>query len=277
MILSMTTTFSLACDSLVTGAVPVLHHSSEKDQDTNHDRQPDDWTRRKCPKFPSYIETGIDRNQPGESVGQSLRFKVNGGRATIYSLKYPLWQSVYSDDQELPDKITQLFSSLVAHRITPVSLLNNPSLEMRNKFARDWTGISKIFTMPSSFWLPPLEPVIARYSSNVRYWQLGGESDASFVGMKSRPEALANVKSEIDRIGRDTRIGLHWDWKTPLPSSSRMPRTFLSVSSDPPMDEWELLDTLRSSARSGLPRWVLLKPFSRTKHTPQERVVELLT
>jgi hypothetical protein len=196
--------------------------------------------------------------------------------AGISWLKYPLWQSVLAKNEDQPARIVQMFNLLSQRGITPVGLLNDPPPVLRRQFARSWSGISEIFTMPSSFWSPSLEPVIARYSSTVRYWQIGGDSDASFVGMSRLPATVANVKREFDRIGRDTRIGLHWEWDVPLPSRTEMPHTFLSLGSRQPLTGPELTEKLASSRRSDLPRWVLLKPLAKSKHEPEERSADLV-
>ena len=48
------------------------------------DGNPDDWTRRKGPGFPNYVESRIDRHH-GQHERASLRINANGGLATIYS------------------------------------------------------------------------------------------------------------------------------------------------------------------------------------------------
>ena len=148
-------------------------------------------------------------------------------------LKYPLWGSVSEGSAISPSQISAFFDDLSQRKITPIGLLNEPPPELRNQFARDWTGISEIFTVRTEFWRESIEKVIARYSSHVRYWQLGQEDDESFVGMSSRnlAETIARVKSEFDRIGRDARIGVHWNWETAPPSRNDVRGLFLSMSS----------------------------------------------
>lgn len=197
-------------------------------------------------------------------------------QAGINWLKYPLWQSVYADDRELPARTMDLFDGLIREGVTPVGLLSDPPQELRAKFAKDWAGISEIFTMPLSFWSPSLQPVIARYSSSVRHWQLGGEADMSFVGLQRLPETLSQVKRELDRIGRDTRIGVHWDWNAPLPSGAQMPQTFLSLGDRQVMSSRELIERLKATDASTIPRWVVLKPLSKKDFTPEERGSDLV-
>lgn len=66
-------------------ASDVLHYSfvSGKD-DKDYDGQPDDWTRRQGPGFPTYVNAQID-DKFGRNGKGSLRFDVNGGAAIYYS------------------------------------------------------------------------------------------------------------------------------------------------------------------------------------------------
>lgn len=175
-------------------------------------------------------------------------------------VKYPLWKSVYDKDQNVPAEIARLFDKFNHKHIEPIGLLNDPPAELRNKFAQNWTGFSEIFTMPPRFWSPSLESVIARYSSQVRYWQLGTETDLSFVGLSRLPQTLKTVKTEFDRIGRDTHIGLHWDWNSPLPRNADFGQGYLSIDSRPQLDEQQLRQKLSDASKAAMPIWVLLKP-----------------
>eukprot|EP00913_Durusdinium_trenchii_P028278 g26506.t1 len=211
----------------------------------------------------------------------------------INMLKFPLWQSVFNNKPNRPVEITELFELLAHRRITPVGLLNKPPAAMRNKFGEKWSGVSEVFTMPPKFWWDSVEPVIARYSSSIRHWQLGGEGDGSFVGLSRLSQTVQDVKQEFDKIGRDTRVGFHWDWKTPLPSRDDLPHTFLSLSENlaPALNEnrtpaekekKRLLDgtslrkELEKSKSSSLNRWVLLRPLPKSKHSPEDRGRDLV-
>ncbi len=156
--------------------------------------------------------------------------------------------------------------------------MNDPPHELRSQFARDWTGISEIFTVRTEFWRESIEKVIARYSSHVRYWQLGQEDDESFVGMSGRnlAETIARVKTEFDRIGRDARIGVHWNWETPLPRRGDVRGIFLSMSSRQRLAENELVRKLKSATGEVPERWVLIKPLPKTGFTPEERGSDLV-
>ena len=193
-------------------------------------------------------------------------------------LKYPLWGSVSEGSAISPSQISAFFDDLSQRKITPIGLLNEPPPELRNQFARDWTGISEIFTVRTEFWRESIEKVIARYSSHVRYWQLGQEDDESFVGMSSRnlAETIARVKSEFDRIGRDARIGVHWNWETPPPRREDVRGIFLSTASRQHLKENELVQKLKSATGHTPERWVLIKPLPKTGYSPEERGSDLV-
>ena len=203
-------------------------------------------------------------------------------QAGINWLKLPVWRSAFADRPQQSADISAFLETLTRHNIVPVGLLNDPPDDIRRKFAKDWTGVSEIFTMRPAFWTPFVDPVIARYSSNVRYWQLGGDEDGSFVGRSGLSRTLTDVKSAFDRIGRDTRIGLRWNWKTPLPTDLKRQRSFLSINGRDPNDpsraisSEELTSRLKQSRSAGIPRWVVLKPLARSRHSQEERGSDLV-
>ncbi|HET6326939.1 MAG TPA: hypothetical protein VFG04_19830, partial [Planctomycetaceae bacterium] len=227
------------------------------------------WTIRRASDMPALKELAELASQAG-----------------INWLKYPLWDSVSdansttvnagpgNSQTPTPSQISAFFEELSLRHITAVGLLNQPPAELRNQFARDWTGISELFTMRTEFWRESIEKVIARYSSHVRHWQLGEEGDASFVGMSSQnlSKTVARVKNEFDRIGRDTRIGLHWNWETPPPRRSDVRGIFLSIGTRQQLKENELVARLKAMAAADAPeRWVLVKPLPKSGFTPNER------
>jgi hypothetical protein len=202
-------------------------------------------------------------------------------------LKYPLWGSTSDAEPASPStaasptpaQISAFFEELSSRHITPVGLLNEPPTELRSQFARDWTGVSELFTMRTEFWRESIEKVIARYSSHVRHWQLGEEGDESFVGMsaKNLSQTVARVKSEFDRIGRDTRIGIHWNWETLPPRRGDVRGIFLSISTRQQLKENELIAKLKSIAAADAPdRWVLVKPLPKSGFTPDQRGTDLV-
>jgi hypothetical protein len=191
-------------------------------------------------------------------------------------LKYPLWESVFIQQPNPPEEILEFLDLLSHRRITPVGLLNKPHPELRKKFGKKWSGVSEVFTMPVKFWWPHVEPIIARYSSNIRHWELGDAKDGSFIGLSRLAENLQAVKQQFDSIGGDARIGIHWDWKTPLPSRKDLPHAYLSLNSSKTLDVLALRAAVKKSRASGLPRWVLLRPLPKSKFSLEDRGRDLV-
>ncbi len=186
----------------------------------------------------------------GWSIARSIddlpltELELVASEAGINWLKLPLWHTATMNAFQTTLQVSALLQSLGAARIEPVGVLNDPPKKLRQQFAENWRGVGEIFSMPPEFWSPYLEPVVARYSSSVRYWQLGDDADHSFRGTNRLARLLTQIKQEFDRIGRDTHIGVHWDWQTPVPSELNVPQTFLSFSGDPPLSADQLLRVL---------------------------------
>jgi hypothetical protein len=179
----------------------------------------------------------------------------------IHWLKFPMWQTVSSQGPNRPTEVIEMGDVLAHRRISLVGVLRVPPAEVREKFAAEWTGVSEIFTLPPKFWWPAVEPVIARYSSVVRHWQVGGDHDASFVGLSSLPATVVTLKREFDRIGRDTRLIIPWNWKTLPAVREQLPHTSLSIAGPLPADVKDLEAGLQA-ARTRTPRWVVVRPRS---------------
>ena len=235
----------------------------------------------------SYAVMDLVEKQPRSEFGWSVSRRNRSisveeltdvaGQSGIGWLKYPVWQSVFDEDPSEAARTAVLFERLTRRGIMPVGMLGDPPHALRRQFARDWTGISEIFTISPDFWSSSIEPVIARYSTNVRYWQLGSETDDSFVGMNHLGTTMTSVKRELDRIGRDTQIGVHWNWRTPLPNEKQLPHGFLSISDPEPLPSDELGEKLKSASPTPLGRWVLIRPLPRhAKYSQEERGTDLV-
>lgn len=187
-------------------------------------------------------------------------------------LKYPVWNSVDLESSQPSASLSEFFDLLTLRRIQPVGLLNRPPTELRRKFAPNWTGISEIFTQPPKFWTTSLDPVLAKYSSSVQYWQLGDDRDQSFVGISDLAETLSTIKQQFDRIGRDSRVGVHWSRDVPLPRDEGLTRSFFSVAETPSSQN----STAGETPPTAYSKWILLKPLAKSKHTPEERGADLV-
>ncbi|MDZ7618343.1 MAG: hypothetical protein U1E05_15160, partial [Patescibacteria group bacterium] len=64
--------------------IEVFHCDFDASWDTNYDGWPDQWTRRRGPGYPHYLQIQI-REEPSPSGSHCLRMDMDGGAATAYS------------------------------------------------------------------------------------------------------------------------------------------------------------------------------------------------
>lgn len=152
-------------------------------------------------------------------------------QAGINWVKYPLWQVAQVDTPQVAGEVATMFDRLASVGVRSVGVLSDPPPAIRVKFARNWQGVSEVFTLPSDFWRSSLEPVVARFSSNVHDWQLGADNDTSFRGMSTLPTTVASVRQEIRRISLIARVGIPWNAEDELPVSA--PVSFVALTRTP--------------------------------------------
>jgi hypothetical protein len=198
-------------------------------------------------------------------------------RSGVNWLKLPLWTAGYAEEKsdDSTSRMTHFLDRLDRHGIALVGLLSDPPAQLADKYARHWVGISKIFAMRREFWYPSLAPLIARHSFRIRHWQLGGETDDSFVGLTGLDGTLAAVKHEFDRIGHDARVGFHWKWDEPFPDLAAAEHGFLSLGGQSYLADTALRKHLDQTQGSRLPRWVLISPMARSEKPVLERASDL--
>lgn len=183
------------------------------------------------------------------------------GQAGINWVKLPVWKTVHGEDAIEPLEMTELLERLADQSISTVGLLNDPPASIRRQFASQWAGISEVFALPPEFWGPSLEPVLARFGSAIEYWQLGGDEDFSFTGLKGLEQSIPQIKSIFDRIGRSSRIGIQWQVPFEAQPPDQVRDLVVTLNNAEGLNE-ENLEELLSRRESGhTERWVQLRPL----------------
>lgn len=152
------------------------------------------------------------------------------GEAGVNWVKLPLWKSLHDDGELTPTETSELLEKLSDRSIAVVGMLADPPDDMRAQFARNWSGVSEIFVLPSEIWLPSVEPVLARYGSAVDRWQLGGNNDFSFMGVTSIEKKFGTIKRQFDRIGRNSQLGIQWPYPSDEPPPTDVRDLFVTIS-----------------------------------------------
>lgn len=186
------------------------------------------------------------------------------GQAGINWLKYPLWCQQL-DSRDTVDRLTAFGERLSAQGIELIGLLHQPPEALRARYGQgESLSAAYLFSPDPKVWYPSLEPVMARLATQVRWWQLGDDKDTSFVAYPRLAEKIAQVKSEMDRIGQDVNLALGWGWIHQLPQAAhrRPPWRAVSLSADPPLTHRELGTYLDASKDLQSLRWVVVEPLS---------------
>jgi len=203
------------------------------------------------------------------------------GQAGVTWVKYPLWFDESAKRAEV-DELIAFVEQLRDRDIEPVGLLCTPPPSLQASCDQSQPpAAADIFTPKPQVWYPSLELVLARLAIQVRWWQLGHDQDTSFVGYPNLAAKIAEVKTALDRIGKDFSVGVPWDWRIPLPRASQQdkgspPWRFLALSADPPLSAEELASQLEASKDTAVRRWVVLEPLPRDAGPLEARTADLV-
>ncbi|MEO1994601.1 MAG: hypothetical protein ABGZ17_04935, partial [Planctomycetaceae bacterium] len=220
--------------------------------------------------------------RPGGEFGWTVRRRIDGPvldsltsltqQAGINWIKVPLWSTTDGKDKRLPVKLNHMFEGMNRSFIRPVGVLDEPPQPLRGKFSDDWSGVSELFALEPATWFPVLEPVVARYSSEIHTWQLGVDRDSSFDDPEKLKQILSNTRTVLDRVRRDSQVGVPWTGVGSL-DDRLPPASFVSILSpfgEPISRLVERLQTLDS-----VTRWVTLRGGSRRRHSADECASDL--
>jgi len=199
-------------------------------------------------------------------------------QAGINWVKYPLWHPDENGD-EFIEQLVAFGERIGAHGIRLVGLLCNPPPSLRQRYGQaESLLVSQLFEPDPKIWYPSIEPVMMRMATRVRWWQLGADTDISFVGYPDAYEMVRRVKAELDRIGQDVSLSIGWGWINALPPTFEegAPWRCVTLSADPPMTHRELATYLDASGETALQRWVVIEPLSKDDYSAEVRATDLV-
>lgn len=196
-------------------------------------------------------------------------------QAGINHIKLPLWSITDTTDvknNQLAVLLNHTFEQMNRSFIRPIGVLGEPPQPLRGKFSDDWAGVSELFELEPKTWFPVLEPVVARYASEIHTWQLGLDSDASFDDSEKLTQILSNSRTVLDRVRRDTQIGVPWAGHSSL--NDKLPAgSFVSILSPPGETISQLVERLKTI--DTVTRWVTLRGSSRRTFSADECAADL--
>ena len=200
-------------------------------------------------------------------------------QAGVNWIKYPLWFSAKNGGAAL-NQLLDFGEELNNEGIELVGLLNDPPEELREQLgASSQLSAAEIFCADPKSWYPSLEGVVSQLSGQVCWWQLGSDTDTSFLGTPNYIDKLAEIKKEFDRAVRDIKLGIGWDCMNILPFTAggkKFPLRFVAISGEQPISQRELATYLGASKDSPVIRWVSLKAIQKSSDSTAARAKDLV-
>jgi hypothetical protein len=190
-------------------------------------------------------------------------------------VKYPLW--IPPGDKARLDETAAIIDDLRSRQIGVIGVLDQMPTDSKRESTDDGqSAADDLFESPTATWYPTLEPVLARFSLQVRFWQLGSDRDLSFVGYPELAKKVTEVKQQLDQVAQDANLGLPWSWQDEPPAAVQAPWRFLSMSARPALTASELSEYFQSQSASGVQRWISLQPLDRDHYSAEDRVCDLV-
>jgi hypothetical protein len=182
------------------------------------------------------------------------------GQSGLGWAKMPVWY----DPRETAraDRIAWFAEQLSIQGIELVGVLDQPPPELRAVFREQGRlPVASVFAEPE-LWQPAVGPIMTRLSLKVHWWQLGHDSDVSFVGYPQLESKLAEIKRHLEQYGQQISLGINWRWVYAAPQAGGQrgsPWAFLSYGAEPALTAEEtaaylgLLPTSERSTPTGPP------------------------
>ncbi len=200
-------------------------------------------------------------------------------------VKFPVWYN--ADDNQRADRIARFAERVQAENVIFVGLLDQPSEQSRKLFSQSGeVTIATIFLEPEQ-WQPIVDPIMTRLSLNIRWWQIGADRDASFVGHARLARSIQEIKDHLERFGQEIKVGFPWLWLYETPAEKNPPWEFLSFTqqqrqpggeTQPSFTGEELSKYLETpdAARPPVRRWIVLQPLPRSRYSLETRARDLV-
>jgi hypothetical protein len=191
--------------------------------------------------------------------------------AGIHWLKFPMWYA--EDDATRPDRLAWFADRAGGAGVSVIGVLDKPPPSLLKTFGdAQHLPVATIF-VEAPLWQPAVDPVMTRLSLKVRWWQLGGDNDASFVGFPELPQKIAEIKQHFLKFGQEVQVGMTWPWLSEAPAG---PWSFLSHVSSPGLTAAETASYLSGKQKPPHARWMMLEPLSSKQYDLDTRTRDMV-
>jgi hypothetical protein len=171
------------------------------------------------------------------------------GQSGLGWAKMPVWHD--PKETATTDRIAWFAEQLSIQGIELVGILDQPPPELRAVFREQGRlPVATVFAEPE-LWQPAVAPTMTRLSLKVHWWQLGNDTDISFVGHPQLETKIAEIKKHLEQYGQQIHLGINWRWIYSAPRAigpRGAPWSCLSYSVDPPLTVEETAQYLPAAA-----------------------------
>ena len=192
----------------------------------------------------------------------------------IHWVKFPVW---YGDDEEVRANDLAWFAErMAARKINMIGMLDQPPAAVRDLFGEQRVlPVASVFVEPE-VWHPAVDPVLTRLSLKVRWWQLGGDQDTSFVNFPNLEATLGSIREGFNRFGQQINLGIPWRSIDETPVAKNPPWSFLSYVASPPLTADEMATYMSTESRTHAKRWLVMEPLAASEYSLETRTRDLV-
>jgi len=192
----------------------------------------------------------------------------------IHWVKFPVWYG--DEDNGRADDLAWFAERMSARQINMIGLLDQPPQSVRKLFdEQSKLPVASVFAEPE-VWRPAVDPVMTRLSLKIRWWQLGGDRDTSFVNFPNLEETLGTIREGFNRFGQQLNIGIPWRSIEETPVSKNPPWSFLSYVATPSLTSEEMSLYMSTEPRTDAKRWLIMEPLAKSHYSLETRARDLV-
>jgi len=199
------------------------------------------------------------------------------GEVGIQWVKFPVWYG--DEDTERADELAWFAERMSARKINMIGMLDQPPQAVRELFGEHSSKlpVASVFVEPE-VWHPAVDPVLTRLSLKIRWWQLGGDRDTSFVNFPDFEKTLGEIRDGFDRFGQPGQsrraVAIHL---TRRRTQTNPPWSFLSYVATPSLTADEMSLCLSTEPRAAVKRWLIMEPLAKSHYNLETRARDLVS
>ncbi|MEQ8784892.1 MAG: hypothetical protein RIC55_01275 [Pirellulaceae bacterium] len=194
-------------------------------------------------------------------------------RVGVNWVKFPIWNREVAG--KWPERFTRFCERLEREHVTLVAVVDQPPHDVRKRFPVDGDLPAATVFLEGDQWPDALDPVVARHSLRIRWWQLGADGDTSFVGLPELPKRMAEIQTKMQRYGQIVRLGFACGWNDDC-QSENPPWSFLARQDRDRLSAEELQASVKARAGDVAEDWITIRPLTAKDHTVEERAKDLV-